>query len=201
MKTIRLKDILCIFGLLLSVSDLAGQKVITNHSSANGYPVIDLTELSPLHCVLTSTEAADRRKLINEQTPSNTAFLEVGSGISSVNGTWNAKMSPRYQVMRADHTAGSADWANAYKVCKQYSGEGGAAGQWRLPTYRELLVIFALHPQLLEKGNFTAFTASNYWSCTEDRATSVWAIIFSSGDTTGDIKTRLCQVRCVRDLE
>lgn len=203
MKTIQKKGVVCILGLLLSVFHLAGQKVITNHLSANGYPVIDLTELSPLHCLLTSTEVADRRRQINEQNPSNTAFLGVGSGVSSINGTWNTKMSPQYQVMRADHAVGMTDWASAYNACKQYSGEGGAAGEWRLPTYREELVLFALHPQLHGKGSFTAFNAYYYWSCTEEASddTYAWHLIFSSGDTHSAPKTSGWRVRCIRDLK
>ena len=181
--------------LILSVSSLSAQVVTTT----SNYPVIDLSALDPLGAVLSSAEAASRRTLMNQQTPSNTAYLAVGSTVSGHNGTWNAKMSIKYQVMRAN-LGSTTDWTSAWNACKAYSGEGGAAGTWRLPTQRELQMIWILHPQLIGKGSFTAFDASYYWSSTETNATYAWNVNFSNGYVGTFSKTDAYRVRCVRDL-
>lgn len=201
MKTIQLKSIVLTLGLLLSIFDVTGQKVITNHPSANEYPVIDLSELSPLNCLLTTPEAADRRKLMNEQKPSESDYLAVGSTISRALGSWNIKMSPQFQVMRNNITVEATGWVNGYNLCKQYNAEGGKAGEWRLPTQRELFMIHGLHPQLLEQGDFTAFSNATYWCATEGNvATTAWNYGFGIINMDGDPKTTLFLVRCIRDL-
>lgn len=199
MKTYLIKELILALGLL-STSGISGQKVITNHASANGYPVIDLSELTPLGCILTSAEASIRRSAINQQTASNTDCFTVGIEISGERGVWNKKMSSQFQVMRANMSS-SYNWAAAHTQCKQYNLEGGAANQWRLPTQRELMMILVLHPQLMEKGGFTKFDSFYYWSCTEQVANDAWAVIFNYGYTnTNSHKTQVARVRCVRDL-
>lgn len=194
----RYVDKICkLFLLLVLFSvDLSAQTATT----VSGYPVIDLSALNPLGAVLSSAEASTRRTQMNQQTPSNTTFLGVGESVSGHNGTWNAKMSIKFQVMRANHTVGTTDWTTAYNQCKSYNGEGGGAGQWRLPTQRELMMIWILHPQLIGKGSFTAFDANYYWSASEYTATYAWGVSFSSGYVTNYGKTTSRFVRCVRDL-
>lgn len=189
---------ICKFFLLLVLFnvDLSAQTVTT----VSGYPVIDLSALNPLGAVFSSADASTRRTQMNQQTPSNTAYLGVGSSVSDHNGTWNAKMSIKFQVMRANHTVGTTDWATAYNQCKSYNGEGGAAGQWRLPTQRELMMIWILHPQLIGKGGFTAFAATSYWSATENSATYAWYVNFYHGGVYINTKANAYRVRCVRDL-
>lgn len=194
----RYVDKICkLFLLLVLFSvDLSAQTATT----VSGYPVIDLSALNPLGAVLSSAEASTRRTQMNQQTPSNTTFLGVGESVSGHNGTWNAKMSIKFQVMRANHTVGTTDWTTAYNQCKSYNGEGGGAGQWRLPTQRELMMIWILHPQLIGKGSFTAFDANYYWSATEYNATSAWIVTFYNGYVNNYNKTNSYYVRCVRDL-
>lgn len=186
-----------VFGIASGVS---AQKVITDHSSASGYPVIDVSELAPLGCVLMSTEASQRRSDINAQEVSNSDFVTPrGEDYSGMNGRWNKQISLQFQVMRADHSIGT-DWAKAFVLCRTYDGEGGAAGQWRLPTQREFMMIWVLHPQLRNKGNITAFDTRNYWCCTEHAANSAWLVYFGNGTTLSTSKTGSFNVRCVRDL-
>lgn len=134
---------------------------------------------------------------MNEQTPSNGAYLQpAGSTVSCERGTWNRKMSIKYQVMRAN--LGTYDWTSAWNACKAYSGEGGAAGTWRLPTQRELMMILIYHPQLIEKGGFTAFNTQQYWSATEYTTSgNAWNVYFGNTGYIG--KNNKFRVRCVRD--
>lgn len=166
-------------------------------TTANGYPVIDLTGLSPFN-IINYADANIRREEINTQSPSNTAFLKIGASASKDNGHWNSKLSSKFQVMRSDLPR--KDWSGAYNACKTYSGEGGAAGQWRLPTQRELMMVYVLHPQLKGVGSFSVFNGSFYWTCTEDNATYSWYVSFYHGETTSQIKGNIYYVRCVRDL-
>lgn len=180
--------------LILFAGSISAQVVTT----PSGYPVIDLSTLSPLGVVLSSAEAASRRTTMNQQTPSTTSYL-VGSSVSGHNGSWNAKMSIKYQVMRANLRVG-VNWVSAWNACKSYNGEGGGAGTWRLPTQREYQMIWILHPQLIGKGGFTSFSANFYWSATERTATIAWYMGFHNGDMSFIDKTGTHSVRCVRDL-
>lgn len=166
-----------------------------------GHPVIDLSELTPLGCLLTSAEANLRRTAINEYTPSN-EVMQAGNG---TNGIWNKKMSSRYQMMRADHVKGRLDYIAAYAACKEYAAEGGIAGEWRLPTQRELMMMWILYPQMKGKGGFTPFHDVYrvlHWCHTERIPTQACGLWFSGGETTGyNLKTEQLYVRCVRDLK
>ncbi|MEY8607807.1 DUF1566 domain-containing protein [Parabacteroides segnis] len=177
--------------------NLSSQTVTT----VMGYPVIDLSALDPLGAVLSSSEASARRTEMNNQTPSNDKFLSVGEAVSGENGTWNAKMSRRYQVMRSDANNGAQSyWVDAYNFCKSYTNEGGKAGEWRLPTQNELYMIFVLHSQLKSSSNFSAFNAVSYWCATEASATYAWYVLFSFSTVNSRNKTDSAYVRCVRDL-
>lgn len=190
---------ICKFFLLsvLFSFSLSAQTVTTG----SGYPEIDLSALNPLGAVLSSADASARRSLMNQQSPSNTAYLGVGSSVSDHKGTWNAKMSVKFQVMRANHTGGTTDWASAYDWCKNYAGEGGGAGLWRLPTQRELIMIWILHPQLIGIEGFNAFSANNYWSATEYNSNYGWNMSFNNGNLGHPGKSNNpCFVRCIRDL-
>ncbi|MFV0580596.1 MAG: DUF1566 domain-containing protein [Parabacteroides gordonii] len=186
--------------LVLCSVDLSAQTATT----VSNYPVIDLSALNPLGVVLASADASARRTQMNQQTPSNTTILGVGESVSAHNGTWNAKMSIKYQVMRANHTIGTTDWTTAYNQCKSYNGEGGSAGQWRLPTQRELQMIWILHPQLIGKGSFNAYSTGYYWSSTEyggSYPNQAWPVDFTNGYTANGVnKTNTYSVRCIRDL-
>lgn len=183
--------------LILFAGSISAQVVTTTPS---GYPVIDLSALSPLEdVVLSSAEAASRRTRMNQQTPSNTAYLAVGSSVSGHNGSWNTRMSIKYQVMRANLRVG-VNWVSAWNACKSYNGEGGGVGTWRLPTQREYQMIWILHPQLIGKGGFTPFSATFYWSATERTPTIAWYAGFHNGDMSFVDKTGTHNVRCVRDL-
>lgn len=164
-------------------------------TEVNGYPVIDLSLLTPLGCVLTSKEAADRNTAMNQYTPSDETCGEA----SGQYGSWNAKMSPKFQVACTNLAA--ATWASAYDGCKKYAYEGGTTGQWRLPTLRELTMIWVLYPQLWGKGGFTGITSSRLWTCTETDTTGAMMVGFGYGDTYAIPKTDKCIARCVRDIQ
>lgn len=182
--------------LILSVSSISAQVVTTS----NGYPVIDLSALNPLGAVLSSAEAENRRTTMNLQKPSNSEILGATLSASGENGTWNAKMSIKYQVMQ-NNLGPIIDWTSAWKACSSYNSEDGRTGQWRLPTQRELQMIWILYPQLLGTKGFTGFFANRYWTSTEVSETKAWFVGFGIGDSSSSSKSDLSGfVRCVRDL-
>lgn len=177
--------------MLLPVFSLSAQVVSTTTS----YPVIDLSALSPLGALLSYDVAVYRCTQMNKLKPDNTTSVSA----ATENGEWNAKMSVKFQIMRTDRSTGT-DWANAWALCKSYSSESGSAGQWRLPTQRELQMIWILHPQLIGKEGFSAFSASYYWSAMEYNANDAWIVDFSKGGVGNFSKANTYWVRCVRDL-
>ena len=92
--------------------------------------------------------------------------------------------------------------ATANTGCSQYQGPiGGEKGLWRLPTQRELQLIWIMHEGLKKSGDFTSFYSGYYWSATEGTTTnSAWAVYFNNGVTNSTNKTNTYYVRCVRDL-
>ena len=89
--------------------------------------------------------------------------------------------------------------------CAAYQGRNSSdpKGTWRLPTHRELLMIYSLHGQLETTDGFAKFEPQLYWSSTELDITAVWTTHFTTGASSargrqvavGDVR-----YRCVRDL-
>ncbi|WP_455640000.1 Lcl domain-containing protein [Parabacteroides sp.] len=175
-------------------------------TAINGYPVIDLSAWKPLGAVLSSSEAAARTTAMKALTPAADKYSDgVDGTLSGMAGEWNAKMSSKYQVMKEDYNSGEKMiWVEAWNKCKAYSGssDGGSSqtGQWRLPTQRELLMIWTLQPQLIGKGGFSPMSNS-YWTSTESATNSAFTVRFDHGSANSAAsKTSAPKLRCVRDL-
>lgn len=97
------------------------------------------------------------------------------------------KQLPNIEI--ADQDLGYMNWNEAMNSCPK---------GWRLPTQRELMIIWAsLSEDELDKYGFAA---NYYWASTENSATSSWCVGFSSGSTTTSIKPGDRHARCVRDI-
>lgn len=88
--------------------------------------------------------------------------------------------------------------------CKAYSTTEFPKGSWRLPTQRELMLMW-----LFREGINTIYaspptsqlTANKYWSATEQTANNAWYMDFASTPQSGSkSKTTAMNVRCVRDF-
>ena len=88
--------------------------------------------------------------------------------------------------------------------CAMYRGRSGTdpKGSWRLPTQRELMIIYSLHGQFAKTttAGFVAFSSSNYWSAAEYYGSNSWYVNFLGGVVTSYNKTNGFRARCVRDL-
>lgn len=127
---------------------------------------------------------------LNSTMGSNTV-ANIGSAIS------NEKVYYKLEVYYADF---GMNWLSAVNLCRDLSVNGGG---WRLPTLRELILMWVLKPELEKIGAFS-FGARTFWSATEFNNGNSWYVDFSSGGTNASYKTSGeaygRRARCVRDL-
>lgn len=107
---------------------------------------------------------------------------------------------------------GASTLASTPTGCAAYAGpNGGEQGQWRLPTQREMLMMFTVIDQAVEliRGWSTeeySIVSGDYWTATElnpGGGTSAWKAWYVSnitGFTTHDAKTKGYLTRCVKDI-
>lgn len=133
------------------------------------------------------------------------------------------RMSRKFRVQKAQSQGSKVAWSDAVSYCDNLTEEGYS--DWRLPSQRELMMIWLLGgssnvtsgdkndtgvgsaskpvntPYIYQQSGFTAFSADHYWSATETSTGSsyAWYVSFSYGDTTNYNKTHSSFVRCVRD--
>ena len=122
------------------------------------------------------------------------AESDVSSNDSGIN-----TVSEKFEVASVNARTQST-WANAKTACQNYSQASGAAGTWRLPTIRELTLIYILQKKLTACNQLSS--SGYYWAATESSKISgnVW-VLYSDGAMTSQSKTSSQGiVRCVRDL-
>lgn len=120
-------------------------------------------------------------------------------------------LSAKFEVAGADcnkenalgvtQTSNRYTWADAQSACATYAQAGTSAGDWRLPTIKEVEAIYAKRGEL--SGIFTDYT---YASTTEDSNNNnlVWGVFFFDGTTGSYTKvptSNYYAVRCVRDVD
>jgi len=171
--------LLVLIGILSTTVSYA-QKVTW---SANG-AIIDASAIP--HTKVKKARSTDGT---NSTMGSNTV-ANIGSAIS------DEKVYYKLEVHNKDVRS---DWLSAVNMCKYLSVDGGG---WRLPTLRELILMWVLKPELEKTGNFS-FSASYYWCATEPSTypENSWYVNFSSGRTSSYYKVdNSSRARCVRDL-
>ena len=120
-------------------------------------------------------------------------------------------------------TRNRRDWVAAQEYCNNL--DAGGHDDWRMPTQRELMLMFVLNDQLKDQlltkseeyGTGEEAEMINhafYWSATEDRtqtggleSQTGWSVCFCednpddpTGKTEGYAKTATNYIRCVRDV-
>lgn len=84
-----------------------------------------------------------------------------------------------------------------------FPGYVGLNTGWRLPTQRELQLMWLLH-DAIDQAFLPGYPKRNklsgtYWSSTEEGATTAWYFNFDGPASTKAAKTTQYKVRCVRD--
>ena len=88
------------------------------------------------------------------------------------------------------------DWRGATNYCETLRGQSLNLA-WRVPTQRELQLMYILSPELGTEG---LEPVNRYWSVTEYGADSAWALYAQNGYSYAPSKTDRLFVRCVRDV-
>ena len=110
------------------------------------------------------------------------------------------KVSPVFRVAAVDISS-LKNWKDAYSACKnEYSESDSPVGSWRLPTQRELMLMYVLNDKL--SVPLATSGSNSYWAGLENYLDNSYAsyLTFSNG-TSGVyiLKTKEHFVRCVRD--
>ena len=135
----------------------------------------------------------------------------------------NNRMSRKFRVQKSD-SGSKKKWQDAVSYCDNLTEEGYS--DWRLPSHRELMMIWLLGgnsnvtqgdkndtgvgsgsipvntPYLYQQSGFTAFSTDWYWSAAgidASYSSTAWAVRFSNGNEFDNSKTISNAVRCVRD--
>lgn len=154
----------------------------------SGVIILDLTDLPPN--AITSVH-----KYVGF-TPDASVLGTENSELGAINAT----MFHKIEIDAADATASRTAWVDAFNLCKS------KGTNWRLPTQRELQVIFIFKPAIdsLQGGTSTFdSTYGYYWTATENSqvGNASWYVKFVDGMTSTQGKTVTNLVRCIREVD
>lgn len=186
-----------VFAGLMFPAGLMAQKV---YKDAGNRVILDLTAAAGMPAKAVTNTA---KKWTD--TPSNTTGPMTDNGEKgSINATVFQKLEIAPHCLTGDGTIGSAGgvftWADAFNYCKNVNHNGTG---WRLPTQRELQLMYIFRPALesvLTGIGGTVFSAAYYWSATEFTAYYARYVSFSTGVTSATYKSDTYRVRCVREV-
>ena len=121
-------------------------------------------------------------------------YTDIASRVS------NEKIYYKLEVSGTEHSSEERmKWKVAINVCARLTIDGG---NWRVPTKRELVLIWVLHPELKKIAGFTPFHDFPYWSATGSNSPLLgWTVRFGNGSTSVAGWISRLRVRCVRDID
>lgn len=163
---------------LLGQTQAFAQKVV---NTGNKRAVLDCSkETSMLQSAVTF-----QKKYTSNKTANNTSFI-LGSYEQSqaANTLIYYKLELASGDLMEDGTAGLGyqyfTWAQAYNLCKQYNGGG-----WRLPTHREMVMIYIF------KDAFNEITTPNILGYKNSDSGSVSVMYWTATETPDPTKARV----------
>lgn len=91
------------------------------------------------------------------------------------------------------------NWVNAMNYCKNLTEAGNS--DWRLPTQRELMLIWIFKPAIEGLGGL-AFENRDYHCATESSGINSWRVHFGTGihDYSWKSSSTMAKARCVREI-
>ena len=170
-------------------------QIILDMTVAAGMPAGAITNISKTE-VYNSYDAINYNSwLINSADNSHSGYLGA---------TVYEKLEIAPQDMAGDDfsptlsaTGTAIRWVSAFNRCKGLTHGGNT--DWRLPTQRELQMIW-IFKDAFENLGLTFSSTTEYWSVTEVQGMSVRIVSFDNGGTGVNIKQNYFNARCVREI-
>ena len=190
-----------LLAILIVPSGLTAQKV---YKDGLGRVILDSSQTGegiglPAGAVTSTSKTA----VYALYTPDNFLWL-INATDNLSTGTINATVYEKLEIAPQDlGTSGlgtgtmTMNWSAAFTACKGLNHNGTG---WRLPTQRELLLIWIFKSVIDSFPGMTAFAANSYWSATEQSATHAYPVNFLNGNMYQSPKTSPARVRCVREI-
>lgn len=172
------KVIMFVIAGLMLCSAGHGQVVVTGD---DGEVIIDCSGMKPSSYMATPK-------------PRTATGTDLADDLSSSMN--NAKVSKRFEVSITEDKR-LESWSVAMALCAGKSG-----GNWRLPTQREIVLMWVLKPELEKVSGFEKFSGT-YWSATKYYKFpegNIWCMSFFYGSPSTQPQNGLGFIRCVRDL-
>lgn len=176
----KIKNLLtAIAVVVLSTSVGYAQRVVVE----NGRVIIDASEMPN-----TTTKKPNKTTATNATSCTQDA-TDIASAVN------NEKVYKKFEVSKVMNRA-SFTWRDAIDLCANSTTDGGG---WRLPTQRELMLMWVLKGELEATNGFEVFSGITYWSATQHNSAQKWCVLFQNG-FTGVNSTSPYLVRCIREL-
>ena len=175
-----------------------GTKIILDMTVAAGMPADAVTDVKKYVGVTTAPA-------------SGTLLLGTGDVTNLPSGSINATVYEKLEIAPLDVNHATTDptvlgagtvmiWQNAFNRCKGLVYGDGVAGDWRLPTHRELMMMWIFRTKINDMATSSFVTADLYWSSTETGSDTAWGVSFGNGPMSLNLfKTSGSRVRCVRE--
>ena len=180
MKKMILMALFC--AVTMSVSAQRVYKANVSGDVTNGY---------------TATQSASGTSFIIEckgmPAASYTTYAKPTTEADLKTDTQNKTVAYKFEVAATDASE-SLTWADAWSLATD------AEGDWRLPTQRELMLIWLMKDALEQLGSFTPLARDYYWTATEHNSNNAWYVHFGAGYTGFVNKAYTYRVRLVRDI-
>lgn len=147
----------------------------------------------------------------------------VTESLTGNDASTDNRMSRKFRVQKAQSQSSTVIWSDAVSYCDNLTEEGYS--DWRLPSQRELMLIWLLGgssnvtsgdkndtgvgsaskpvntPYIYQQSGFTAFSAGTYWAASTGSIGNNygWRVNFGDGDSNRASNNYQFYVRCVRD--
>lgn len=172
----RTKSLLSIIAVVV-LSTSVGYAQIVEATTYDGNPIINC-ESMPASAYTTIRKNSDKNDLSTNEA--------------------NQQVFKRFAVCKNDNHTILRNWHEGFTICNSFGD-----GKWRLPTQRELMLIWVLKDQLNKVSGFT-YMLSAYWSATAYRGDDAYQVNFGNdgGAGTVTIYSKLFSesLRCIREL-
>ena len=170
-----------------------GSKIILDMTEAVGMPAGSVTNVPKYTAAYMSGK-----------TPSNTSGPMTDNAGA---GTINAYVYEKLEIAPYDLNTSAQisatgpygmTWVDAFTGCRSATYDGGG---WRLPTQRELQMIFIFNIGI-EDFSSVAFDSEMYWAANEEFGIYAYYVYLAVGIGTGRIvlKVNSFRTRCVREV-